>query len=162
METLTEQALSLARAGASEEARTSVDLAEIARTLCGELQDMGVNVTAETTEPVFAECRPTEIARAIRNLGENAAKYGGGGVMRACRNAADETVVEVADQGPGVPPDLLAKLTNPFFRADEARGETSGAGLGLAITQAIADSHGGRLVLENRTPRGFSAKLILP
>ena len=44
----------------------------------------------------------------------------------------------------------------------QARGEASGAGLGLAITQAIADSHGGRLVLENRTPRGLSAKLILP
>lgn len=162
METLTEQALSLARAGASEEARTSVDLAEIARTLCGELQDMGVNVTAKANDPVMTECRPTEIARAMRNLGENAAKYGGGGVMRVYRNAANEAVIEVADQGPGVPPDLLVKLTNPFFRADEARGEASGAGLGLAITQAIADSHGGRLLLENRTPHGLSAKLILP
>jgi len=162
METLTEQALSLARAGASEEARTNVDLAEIAHTLCGELQEMGVNVTADATDAVMTECRPTEIARAMRNLGENAAKYGGGGIMRAYRNAANEAVVEVTDEGPGVPPDLLAKLTNPFFRADEARGEASGAGLGLAITQAIADSHGGRLVLENRTPGGFSAKLILP
>ncbi len=162
METLTEQALSLARAGASEETRAHVDLAEIARTLCGELQDMGVGVAAEASEPVMAECRPTEIARAMRNLGENAAKYGGGGVMHAYRNAANEAVVEVTDEGPGVPPDLLAKLTNPFFRADEARSQASGAGLGLAITQAIADSHGGRLTLENRTPRGFSAKLILP
>lgn len=162
METLTEQALSLARAGASDEARTNVDLAEIARTLCGELDDMGVAIRADANAPVMAECRPSEIARAMRNLAENAAKYGGGGVMRVCRNDANEAVVEVTDEGPGVPPDLLAKLTSPFFRADEARGETSGAGLGLAITQAIADSHGGRLVLENRAPRGFSAKLALP
>jgi signal transduction histidine kinase len=162
METLTEQALSLARAGASEEARANVDLAEIARTLCGELQDMGVNITAEANTELMVVCRPSEIARAMRNLAENAAKYGGGGVMRACRNDANEAVIEVSDEGPGVPPELLAKLTNPFFRADEARSETSGAGLGLAITQAIADSHGGRLILENRTPRGFNAKLILP
>lgn len=162
METLTEQALSLARAGASEEARANVDLAEIARTLCGELQDVGVNITAEANDALMAECRPSEIARAMRNLAENAAKYGGGGIMRVYRNAANEAVIEVSDEGPGVPPELIAKLTNPFFRADEARSETNGAGLGLAITQAIADSHGGRLVLENRTPKGFSAKLVLP
>lgn len=162
METLTEQALSLARAGASEEARSSVDLAEIARTLCGELQDLGVNITADANDALLVECRPTEIARAMRNLAENAAKYGGGGVMRVYRNDTKEVVVEVSDDGPGVPADLLGKLTNPFFRADEARGEAKGAGLGLAITQAIADSHGGRLILENRIPRGFSAKLVLP
>lgn len=162
METLTEQALSLARAGASEETRVSVDLAEIARTLCGELEDLGVNIRAEANEPVTVECRPTEIARAMRNLAENAAKYGGGGVMRVYRNGAKEAVVEVMDEGPGVASELLNKLTSPFFRADDARSEASGAGLGLAITQAIADSHGGRLILENRTPRGFSAKLVLP
>ncbi len=162
METLTEQALALARAGASEEARSTVDLAEIARTLCGELQDMGVNVTAEANEALRAECRPSEIARAMRNLAENAAKYGGGGVMRVYRNDANEAVIEVRDDGPGVPPELLSKLTDPFFRADEARGTAKGAGLGLAITQAIADGHGGRLVLGNRAPKGFSAKLVLP
>lgn len=162
MERLTEQALSLARAGASEEARSSVDLAEIARTLCGELQDMGVNATADAPTPVMAECRPSEIARALRNLAENAAKYGGAGTMRAYRNEAGEAVVEVTDDGPGVPPDLLTKLAAPFFRADEARSEANGAGLGLSIAQAIADGHGGRLVLANRTPRGFSAQLILP
>lgn len=162
MERLTEQALSLARAGASEEARACVDLAEIARTLSGELSDMGLDIRAEAAEPVMVECRPSEIARALRNLCENAAKHGGGGVLRAYRNAAGEAVAEVSDNGPGVPPDQLARLTEPFFRADAARSETNGAGLGLAIAQAIADGHGGRLALSNRTPRGFSAALVLP
>ena len=110
----------------------------------------------------MAECRPSELARAMRNLAENAAKYGGGGVMRVYRSPANEVVVEVSDDGPGVAPDLLGKLAAPFFRADEARSEANGAGLGLAIAQAIAEAHGGRLVLENRVPRGFSAKLVLP
>lgn len=162
MERLTEQALSLARAGASEEARTNVDLAEIARTLCGELEDMGLNIKADASEPVMAECRPSEIARAARNLAENAAKYGGGGVMRVYKSAAGEAVIEVTDTGPGVPADQLAKLTTPFFRTDESRGTANGAGLGLAIAQAIADGHGGRLELANRTPNGLSAKLVLP
>ncbi|MBC7769716.1 MAG: two-component sensor histidine kinase, partial [Phycisphaerales bacterium] len=162
MEQLTEQALALARAGASDEARAKVDLAEIARTLCGELQDMGVDIRADASAPVIAECRPSEIARAARNLAENAAKYGGGGVMRVYRQGG-EAIVDVLDEGPGVPDGQLAKLTAPFFRADDARTSTAnGAGLGLAIAQAIAEAHAGRLVLANRTPRGFSAKLILP
>lgn len=163
MELLTEQALSLARAGASEEARAKVDVAEITRTLCGELQDMGVNARADAPAAVIAECRPSEIARALRNLAENAAKYGGGGVMRVYRADNGDALVEVNDDGPGVPADLLARLAAPFFRADEARsGATNGAGLGLAIAQAIAEAHGGRLEFSNRTPRGFSAKLTLP
>ena len=96
------------------------------------------------------------------NLAENAAKYGGGGIMRVYRNDAGEAVVEVTDDGPGVAADQLGKLTAPFFRADASRSQAHGAGLGLAIAQAIADGHGGRLELSNRTPRGFSAKLVLP
>jgi signal transduction histidine kinase len=162
MELLTEQALSLARAGASEEQRSRVDLAEIATTLCGELEDIGLNVRAEAPQPLMAECRPSEIARALRNLAENAAKYGGGGVMRVYRNNAGEAVVDVLDEGPGVAPDQLAKLATPFFRVDAARSQANGAGLGLAIAQAIADGHGGRLEFANRTPRGLSVKLVLP
>jgi signal transduction histidine kinase len=162
MERMTEQALALARAGASEEARVTVDLAEIARTLCGELEDMGLAIKADAPAPVLASIRPSEIARALRNLAENAVKYGGAGVMRVSRDEAGEIVAEILDDGPGVPAELLPRLTEPFFRADSARGESNGAGLGLAIAQAIADGHGGKLVLENRTPKGFSAKLVLP
>ncbi|MCL4216178.1 MAG: two-component sensor histidine kinase, partial [Candidatus Hydrogenedentes bacterium] len=77
---------------------------------------MGVNITAEADATLMAECRPSEIARAMRNLAENAAKYGGGGIMRVYRNEVGEAVIEVSDDGPGVAPELLAKLTDPFFR----------------------------------------------
>lgn len=162
METLTEQALSLARAGASDEARVRVDIAEIARTLCGELQDMDISITVDAPSPVMIECRPNEIARAMRNLAENAAKYGGGGVMRVYQGPEQDCIVAVVDTGPGVPEDMLSRIAEPFFRADAARSGVDGAGLGLSIAQAIADRHGGKLELTNRNPRGFSAKLILP
>lgn len=161
MEQLTEQALSLARAGASEEARIRVDLAEIARTLCGELQDIGLNITADAPTAVKVDCRPSEIARALRNLAENAAKYAGAGILHVYARNGD-VIAEVTDDGPGVAPDQLARVAAPFFRSDSARSEANGAGLGLAIAQAIADEHGGKLELANRAPRGFSAKLILP
>lgn len=162
MERLTEQALSLASAGASQEAPVRVDLAEIARTLCGELAGIGVTIRAEADHPVWAKCRPSEAARALRNLAENAARHGGGGVVQVYRGAPGEVVAEVTDEGAGVAPDVLSRLTAPFYRGDDARSQGGGAGLGLAIAQAIAEAQGGRLVLANRTPRGFSAKLILP
>jgi signal transduction histidine kinase len=162
IERLTEQALALARAGASEEPRATVDLADIARTLCGELQDIGLAIRADANAPINVECRPGEIVRAARNLAENAAKHGGGGVMRVYRNDSGEAVLEVLDEGRGVPATEITKLTAPFYRADAARGDNAGAGLGLAIAQAIVEAHGGRLELANRQPRGFSATLIFP
>ncbi len=161
MEVLTEQALALARAGSSEETKEVVDIAEIARTLCGELDEMGVKITADAPQAVRIACRPMEIARAMRNLAENASKYGGGGVLRVRRDGAG-ALIEALDEGPGLPEAELKRVTEPFYRADSARSGEGGAGLGLAIVQAIADGHGGRLTLENRTPKGFRAALYLP
>ncbi|MGE3142317.1 MAG: ATP-binding protein [Hyphomonadaceae bacterium] len=162
METLTEHALILARAGASQEARENVDVAEIARTLCGELAELGVAIRAEAPSAVTITCRPNEIARAMRNLAENASKYGGGGILRVTRAANGGALIEALDEGPGLSPEELQRVTTPFYRADPARSGDGGAGLGLAIVQAIADGHGGRLELENRAPRGLAARLLLP
>jgi signal transduction histidine kinase len=161
MEALTEQALRLARAGASEEEVCRADLSQIAHALAGELNELGLAIAVDAPTPVFTQCRPGEIARAARNLAENAATYAGSGLI-AVRREANEAVIEVRDEGCGLAPDIVSRVTEPFFRADEARSKEDGAGLGLAIAQAIADSHGGRLTLENRLPRGLSARLSLP
>ncbi|NWG53075.1 MAG: HAMP domain-containing protein [Hydrogenophilaceae bacterium] len=159
MEALAEQALSLARAGASDETPQSIDIADMARTLAAELRELGLKVDADAAQPVIASCRPNEIARAMRNLAENAARHGGGGILRV-RSEPGGAVIEALDEGPGVPEALRERLTQPFFRADAARG--GGTGLGLAIAQAIAEGHGGRLTIENRTPRGLAVRIHLP
>ena len=141
---LTEQALSLARAGASEEARAIVDLAEIARTLCGELQDMGVNVTAEAPAAAHGRVPPKRNrARAAQPRGERRQ------IWRRRRDArlsqrSGEAVTEVSDDGPGVTGGSIGQARRRRSSAPTTRApHANGAGLGLAIAQAIADRHGG-------------------
>lgn len=110
----------------------------------------------------------TELSRALANLLTNADRYGRDPVSGRLeltvqlRTQGSEAVVEIADSGPGVPPERLESLTRPFVRGDSARGGTAGAGLGLAIVERIARMHGGRLVLAANAPRGLRAALHLP
>ncbi|HEX7642781.1 MAG TPA: ATP-binding protein [Burkholderiaceae bacterium] len=113
-----------------------------------------------------ASCRPLALRRAIANLVENALRYG---EVDDLRPVEVSTSVErhwihirVADHGPGIPPGQMERLRQPFTRADETRSKTAGSGLGLAIVERIARLHGGRLALDNRTPHGLVASLLLP
>jgi signal transduction histidine kinase len=73
------------------------------------------------------------------------------------------TAIVIRDRGPGVPPDMLARLFDPFFRADDARTPTSGgAGLGLAITRQAMLAHGGSATVENAPDGGLLVRLELP
>jgi protein-histidine pros-kinase len=77
-------------------------------------------------------------------------------------SAPDALVIEVADNGPGIPADHLERAMRPFHRVEGSRNrETGGTGLGLAITKAIAESHGGTLSLET-SPTGLTATIYLP
>jgi len=78
-------------------------------------------------------------------------------------DAADELVVRVLDDGPGIPPEMLEQVFEPFFRLESSRNaDTGGVGLGLAIARDIAQTHGGSLTLRNRAPHGLEAVLRLP
>ncbi|HFD14979.1 MAG TPA: ATP-binding protein, partial [Rhodospirillales bacterium] len=69
----------------------------------------------------------------------------------------------VEDEGPGIPPEMLERAFEPFFRLEGSRSrETGGIGLGLAIARTIARSHGGDLRLTNRPEGGLRAELELP
>jgi two-component system, OmpR family, sensor histidine kinase CpxA len=74
-----------------------------------------------------------------------------------------EAVLKVSDSGPGVPPDSLEKLFEPFYRIDDARGRlTGGVGLGLAITERAVRFHGGRVSAQNRVEGGLLVEIRLP
>jgi signal transduction histidine kinase len=72
-------------------------------------------------------------------------------------------LIEVADDGPGLPEDLLERVFEPFFRAEPSRNrETGGSGLGLASARAVARAHGGEVTLINRAEGGLLARVLLP
>lgn len=74
-----------------------------------------------------------------------------------------EAVLKVSDSGPGVPEDSLAKLFEPFYRLDDARGRlTGGVGLGLAITERAVRFHGGKVSAFNRAEGGLRVEIRLP
>ena len=106
---------------------------------------------------------------AVENVVRNAIRYTGEGttvqilLVRAETPGGAEAVVKVTDCGPGVPPDTLEKLFQPFYRLDDARGrQTGGVGLGLAITERAVRFHGGRVAASNRAEGGLEVELRLP
>ena len=102
------------------------------------------------------------LAQALSNLVENALRYGAGGgeIDIRLRRTDKQIEIEVADRGPGIPPERRAEALRRFGRLDSSRSD-EGAGLGLALAQSIAHLHEGELVLEDNRP-GLLTRLRLP
>jgi two-component system sensor histidine kinase CpxA len=112
---------------------------------------------------------PSLLHSAVENVVRNAIRYTQEGKSVDIELASQETshgpeaVLRVNDSGPGVPPDALEKLFEPFYRLDDARGRlTGGAGLGLAITERAVRFHGGRVCARNRPEGGLQVEIRLP
>ncbi|KAB2925710.1 MAG: HAMP domain-containing protein [Dechloromonas sp.] len=106
--------------------------------------------------------RPKALARAIGNLIDNAAKYGGGDMLLQASSSDAEVRIEVIDHGPGIPPAEAERLKRPFTRLETARTGAGSTGLGLAIVERIARLHDGRLELLPNPGGGLLARLTLP
>jgi signal transduction histidine kinase len=102
------------------------------------------------------------LKRSFANLVSNAVKYGD--AARVTLAVADgQAVVTVEDDGPGLPPDELERIFEPFYRVEDSRNrETGGTGLGLPIARNILRAHGGDVVLGNRAGGGARALVTLP
>lgn len=154
--------LSLARIGRASEPPERTDLAALAAAVVEEFEDLGEVATLAEGARVVAPVHVTWAKRALRNLVSNAVRYGGGAQVAVTSEGA-EAVLRVTDTGPGIPHGRLGSITEPFVRGEDSRNRgTGGAGLGLTLARAIAEAHGGRLVLANRPAGGLSAELRLP
>jgi len=107
---------------------------------------------------------PGQIDQVFMNLISNAAQALGtrdsGGTIRiAARKQAEDVEITVADDGPGIPADVIPKIFDPFFTTKDV-GE--GSGLGLSIVHGIVDRHGGRIMVESQVGTGTTFRIVLP
>ncbi len=103
------------------------------------------------------------LRRLIRNLLENAQRYGGAGEIALSVNHANgRAVLEVSDHGPGVPPGEREKIFEPFYRLSQSRETGRGSGLGLALVRQIARRHGGEAVCLAAESGGSRFRIDLP
>jgi two-component system NtrC family sensor kinase len=107
---------------------------------------------------------PGQIDQVFMNLISNAAQAVGtrdsGGTIRiAAQKKADDVEITVADDGPGIPADVIPKIFDPFFTTKDV-GE--GSGLGLSIVHGIVDRHGGRIMVESQVGTGTTFRIVLP
>lgn len=147
--------LSLARVGRPSDPRERTELSALVAAVVEEYEDMGDPVELGETARIVLSLRATWIRRALRNLIGNALRYGETAHVSLAREG-DAAVIRITDQGPGIPENQLDRMLEPFTRGEPSRNSgTGGAGLGLTLARAIADQHGGTLVLSNlRAPAG--------
>ena len=160
--------LSLARVGRPSDPLEPAELGALVGQVAEEFEDMGEPVTfTPASERIVLPLRATWLRRALRNLTVNALRYGKQARIGLMREGSS-VVIQIEDDGPGIPPDQLSAMLEPFTRGDPSRNSgTGGAGLGLTLARAIADQHGGTLKLANRTGAdgqiaGLTAELRLP
>lgn len=157
-----EDILSLARLGRPSEAAVEVDVAALVDAVVEDFRDLGADVTFVEAERLPLRLRPSLIRRAVRNLIENAVKYGGGATV-AVEPQADAVAIRVVDQGPGIPEERFADVFEAFTRLETSRNrDTGGIGLGLALARAIAREAKGDVTLANRREGGLEAIITLP
>jgi signal transduction histidine kinase len=102
------------------------------------------------------------LRRVVRNLLENARRYGAGEVTLLIRTDEKFASVEVCDRGPGVPEALQERIFEPFYRLPGASEREGGVGLGLALVKSITLRHGGTVTCRNRPDGGACFEVRLP
>ena len=163
MQAMTEGALAFVReeAAAGRASRT-IDLAALLDSLCDDLADLGCDVAFAACDRTPYRCRPEGLRRAVRNLIQNAVRYGTRARVALARTG-EGIEVTVDDDGPGIPEPELEHVFVPFVRLERSRNpETGGVGLGLSIARTVARDHGGDVLLVNRPGGGLRATIRLP
>ncbi len=162
MQRMTEATLAFVREEAKAEATREVDIAALVESVAADLSDLGNDVHVREAEKITYACRPHGMKRALRNLIENALRYGErADIALIVRD--DRLLITINDEGPGIPTSDIERMFQPFVRLDESRSEeTGGIGLGLAIARSIIRSHGGDIELTNRAEGGLRATIVVP
>lgn len=162
METMVASALDFLRGMDSGEPVRPVDLNAMLESLQADLRETGGAVTIEGRAASPYPGRPQALKRCLANLLENAIKYGKVAHV-VVDDDNDRLQISILDEGPGIPPEHIDRVFEPYYRVEGSRSrDTGGTGLGLAIAKNVAELHGGGIEVRNRTEGGLAAVLILP
>ena len=162
MEEMISAALTFVRDATRPGERTPLELSSLLESLCDEMAETGAQTEVECGEKVVLEGDPLALRRLFTNLLDNAVKFGGRARARVFRQDAN-VVVEIEDDGPGIPNEETERVFEPFYRREPSRSrQTGGIGLGLAVVRSVARGHGGDVSLLNRRGGGLTARVQLP
>jgi two-component system OmpR family sensor kinase len=162
MKTMITAALEFIRERGTAGPRERLDLRSLLDRIVDELTDLGHDVSFNAGTPVILQGEPLALRRMLVNLVENAVKYGARARLRL-QVEGGSAVVEIDDDGPGIPQAFQEQVFEPFFRLENSRNrDTGGIGLGLATARAIALDHGGEITLANRSGGGLRVTVRLP
>ena len=162
MEQMIADTMAFVRDATHQGERRKLELSSLVQTVADEMADTGLDVTSAEGAPVVVYGDALALRRLITNLLDNAVKFGARARARVYADGG-AAVVEVDDDGPGVPEKERERVFEPFHRGEPSRSrETGGSGLGLAVVRTIARAHGGEAELENRPEGGLRARARLP
>ncbi|MGX9964137.1 sensor histidine kinase [Roseomonas sp. F4] len=154
--------LSFVQATHAQRPRQPQELRSLLSSIADDMAETGRNVSLEEGPDVVLHADDIGLRSLFTNLIDNAVTYGGAARVRLTREDG-AAVVEIEDNGPGLPPEELERVFEPFYRTEKSRNRaTGGIGLGLALVRSVAVAHGGSASLENRAARGLRARVVLP
>lgn len=167
LETMVSATLAFGRDSRVNEPVSSVDLAELLRTILDETSDANPDaaecLTYQGPPHQTVRVRPVALKRALANLVSNAVSYGGSARVTMVQPTDGTVSVTIEDDGPGIPVHEIDRVFEPFRRLEQSRNrETGGVGLGLPIARNMLRAHGGDVVLKNRPEGGLRAIVTLP
>ena len=161
MEAMITSVLDFIRDASEPSRRQRADLRSIVECVVDDAAMLGAEASLTSGDPVIVEVDMLAIQRVVTNLVDNAVRYGGAAGVSLSIDK-DEAIVQVVDPGPGLSPEELERVFQPFYRSTPARTlDQGGVGLGLSLSRSIARAHGGEVTLRPGEV-GLVAELRLP
>ena len=168
---IVEQLFTLSRldAGEAQAERTRFDLSELAKTTAEQLGllavDKSISISCDASQPMMVEGDRVRLKQVIVNLLDNAIKYTPekGGIKLRVHGVNGHAVLEVEDNGIGIPPEALPHVFERFYRVDQVRADGSeSAGLGLSIVKSICAAHGAEVDVTRLPAGGSRFRVLMP
>ncbi len=168
---IVEQLFTLSRldAGEAQTEWTRFDLSELAKTTADQMsllaEDKGISISCDASQPMPVKGNHVRLKQVVVNLLDNAIKYTPekGAIQLRVLAVNGHAVLEVKDNGIGIPPDALPHIFERFYRVDQARSaDSESAGLGLSIVKSICTAHGAEVEAQSVVGSGSCFRVKLP